>query len=341
MADSILAAPLGAEWLAHRFDEATGDFRFVAYDRAERGAVPFLTDDHLPERSWRTLSRREAQAIHQRAPVHFIFHSGFCCSTLLASCFDLPGLASAFSEPMILNDIVGWRLRGAPPDAVGATLTDALHLLGRPFPGDQAAIVKPSSVVNGLGAAMLAIQSQARAVVMHAPLGDFLISIAKKGLDGRHWVRELFVRLRSEGRMRTLGFTDVDFLGQTDLQIAAMAWLSQQAIFAELVARTPDRVRSLDSATFMAAPDRTVAETAGHFGLVLTEAQLVTIRKESLVRDSKSGRRFTAADRKKEYERMHALHGDEIDKVIAWTKEVAVNQGLTLNLAAPLLPDRP
>jgi len=339
MADNILArqAALGAEWLAHRFDEATGTIRFVDYDRQTRAAVPFLTDDHLPRRDYRSMTRDDARAIVQTAPVHFIFHSGFCCSTLLAACLDRPGLASGLSEPVILNDIVGWRMRGAPPEAIGPLLADALRLLGRPFPGDQAVVVKPSNVVNGLAAAMLAIQPKAHAIVMHAPLEDFLTSIAKKGLDGRRWVRELFVKLRAEGRVQTLGFTDLDFLGQTDLQIAAMAWLAQQSLFANLIAETPNRVRALDSTAFLAQPEAALTHAAAHFGLTLDPDQLAAMLGGPLQRNSKDGSSYSAADRAADYDRGRAAHGDEIAKVTMWANEVARTVGIDTKLGAPLI----
>ncbi|MBJ7439558.1 MAG: hypothetical protein JHD35_11100 [Sphingopyxis sp.] len=340
MADNILAnrAALGAEWLAHRFDETTGTIRFVDYDRQMRGAVPFLTDDHLPPRAFRSMTREAARVIGQVAPVHFIFHSGFCCSTLLTACLDRPGLASGLSEPMILNDVVGWRMRGASPDSVMSLLTDALRLLARPFPGDPAVVIKPSNVVNGLAAAMLAAQPQARAITMHAPLDDFLVSIAKKGIDGRRWVRELFVKLRAEGRVQSLGFTDLDFLGQTDLQIAAMAWLAQQSLFQSLISGAPDRVRSLDSTTFLAQPDTILTQAAAHFGLPLDSDQLAQILAGPLQRNSKDGRRFTAADRAADYDGSRTAHADEIGKVVLWTHEVARSVGLPATLGAPLTP---
>lgn len=329
---------LEAEWLVHRFNETTGGFRFVKYSRAERSGVPFLTDDHLPSRDWTEIPGDKARAIAQRAPLHYIFHSGFCCSTLLAACLDLPGLASSFSEPMVLNDVVGWRLRGAPPPAVGEALQDALHLLARPFAGDQAAVVKPSSVANGLANAMLALQPQSRAIVMHAPLSDFLLSIAKKGLDGRRWVREMFVKMRAEGRVQLLGFDDIAFLGQTDLQIAAMAWLAQQQLFAHLIAELKGRVRSLDSASFMASPQQAIAAAADHFGLILSAAQWAAIEEGPLRHDSKSGKQFTSADRKAEYDRMMDLYGDEVSKVVAWTAQVADSQNLPMSLSLPVVP---
>lgn len=340
MADSSsMATPvLGPEWLAHRFDESTGEYRFVEYSREERSNVPFLTDDHLPSRAYHALTPERASAMAQDAPVHFIFHSGFCCSTLLVSALDLPGLASGFSEPTILNDVVGWRMRGAPPEMVGRVLTDALRLLGRPFAGDQASVIKPSNVVNGLAKAMLAIQPQSKAVLLHAPLADFLISIAKKGLEGRAWVRELFLKLRAEGRVQSLGFTDLDFLGQTDMQIAAMTWLAQQCLFGELIAAAPQRVASLDSAAFMADRETALRQTAQHFGLDMSEQQLTAALTGKMTRNSKNGRSFNADDRKAEYDRMHAVHGDEIEKVIVWATQIATDRGMPVTLGSPLMP---
>lgn len=338
MTDRILAMPepLGPEWLAHRFDESSRAFRFISCSREERASVPFLTDDYLPPREWQSLSQRDIQAFRQQAPLHFIFHSGFCCSTLLGKCFDLPGFASSFSEPLILNDIVGWRLRGAPADGVAMALADALRLLGRPFPGDHATIVKPSNILNGLAMVMLAIQPSAKAVVMHAPLEDFLISIAKKGLDGRRWARTLFVKLRAQGCVQSLGFSDTDFFEQTDLQIAAMAWLAQQSLFGALIANHPDRVRSLDSGTFMSETQQTVRDVAMHFNLDLSNAQLASIVAGALTRDSKSGQRFDAADRAAEYGRMRPIYGGEIEKVTAWTHEVAAARDIAMRLPAAI-----
>jgi len=340
MTDRILAMPepLGPEWLAHRFDESSRAFRFIPCSREERASVPFLTDDYLPAREWHSFSQRDVKAFHQHAPLHFIFHSGFCCSTLLGKCFDLPGFASSFSEPLILNDIAGWRLRGAAVDDIAMALADALRLLGRPFPGDHAAIVKPSNILNGLAMAMLAIQPSAKAVAMYAPLEDFLISIAKKGLDGRRWARTLFVKLRAQGCVQSLGFSDADFFEQTDLQIAAMAWLAQQSLFGTLIANYPGRVRSLDSSAFMSETQRTVRDVASHFNLDLSNAQLASIEAGPLARDSKSGRRFDAADRAAEYERMRPIHGDEIEKVAAWTYEVAAARDIAIHLPAAIAP---
>jgi hypothetical protein len=329
---------LGPEWLAHRYDEATDQIRFVEYDRATRASVPFLTDQYLPAKPYKALRRNEALAMATMdAKLHCIFHSGFCCSTLLASCFDQPGLATAFSEPMILNDVVGWRNRGATPAAVGTLLNDALTLLSRPFAGDPVALIKPSTLLNGLAPAMMRLRPQARAILIHAPLRDFLISIAKKGIDGRLWARTLFLSMRREGLTRSLGFDDEAFFGQTDLQIAACAWLGQQAAFAALAEQHADRIRTIDSVQFLDQPEATIRKVAELFGLSLADEAVAAALAGPLQRNSKDRSSFSREERESEYSRALDLHGDEIRKVEVWPTEVAKATAIRLQLPAPLL----
>ena len=329
---------LGPEWVAHRYDETTDQIRFVDYERPVRKGIPFLTDQYLPARPFRALSRDEARAAAPAtAPIHFIYHSGFCCSTLLAACFDQPGLATRMSEPMILNDIVGWRKRGAAPAAVGSLLNDALGFLARPFAGDLAAIVKPSTLLNGLAPAMLRLRPDARAILIHAPLRDFLVSIAKKGLDGRLWARELFISMRREGLTRNLGFDDEAFFGQTDLQIAACDWLGQQALFTDLANNYPDRVRTIDSDAFLERPEDTLRAAGALFDLPLSDTQVDAARTGPLRRNSKDQSDYSDEARRTEYSTALQAHGDEVDKVEVWTAEVARVAGIRLQLPAPLL----
>ena len=329
---------LGPQWLAHRYDESSDQIRFVEYDRATRASVPFLTDQYLPAKPFAAASRASlGQVAPATAPIHFVFHSGFCCSTLFSSCFDQPGLATTFSEPMILNDVIGWRKRGAAPAPVGQLLNDSLALLSRPFDGDKAAIVKPSTVVNGLAMAMLRLRPASAAILMHAPLRDFLTSIAKKGIDGRLWARELFLSMRTESRMQRLGFSDEQFFGQTDLQIAASAWLGQQALFAELAAAVPNRVRTIDSKRFLDEPTESLRAAAKLFGLEFSGSQLEFAQTGPMQRNSKDGGTYDRAAREADYAAASASYGDEIIKVEVWAKIVAQTASIPLELPASLI----
>lgn len=338
MASSAATVTLAPQWLAHRYDEGHDAVQFVEADRALRRSVPFLIDEHLPgAKSPLVLSRRDALAqAGQPAPVHFVFHSAFCCSTLLVHALDVEGRASGLSEPQILNDMVGWRHRGAQPAQVGEMLHNSLALLARPFEAGEACVIKPSNIVNGLAEAMLKLRPGAGAVLLHAPLRAFVTSIARKGMWGRLWVRELLSKQLTDGLVQ-LGFEPRDHLLHTDLQAAAVGWLAQHKLFAMLAARWPDRVRTIDSETLIARPAESLRACSDLFELGLDDDQIDAAVAEVFSRNAKDGSAFAPGQRESERKAGEALHADEIDKVTTWAEAVARTAGVEMTLPSPLL----
>jgi hypothetical protein len=334
-----LAIAIDPLWLADRYDPMHDTVHFRAVARAQRDTAPFLTDAYLGTGTPVVVRRSEALAAPRvESSIHFIFHSAYCCSTLLARALDTPGVASTLKEPVILNDLVGWRWRGGTPAEVDAVLGDALALLARPFSPDEAVIVKPSNITVGLTTAMLEMRPAANALLLHAPLADYLLSIAKKGMAGRLWVRKLLSGLLKDSVV-DLGFSPDDYLELTDLQAAAVGWLAQHAHFTSLVADYGlARVRTLDSVTFLKRPADTLNRLAHFFGLALSTSDVAEIALGPAFQGhSKSGERYGPQDRLAEQHRERTLHADELAKVETWAKAVAANIGLSLDLSAPLL----
>ena len=329
-----------AAWLAHRYDPGNDAVHLVPVPRDLHRSAAFLTDDCFPA-GLEPLVVRRADAVAAApppAPLHFIFHSAYCCSTLLARAFDRPGWAMGLKEPVILNDIVGWRRRGGQGPDQASVLDDVLTLLARPFQAGEAVVVKPSNIVNALGPAMLALRPGARALLLHAPLRAYLASIAKKGLDGRLWVRTLLLGLLDDGLV-DLGFSNRDHLGHSDLQAAAVGWLAQQALFEAMAQRFgPERVRTLDSETLLQSPGPVMARLAALFGLPLdADALIEIVQGPAFTRHSKLETAFAADDRAREHRAASDLHADEIDKVARWAEAVAQAAGVPMRSSAPLM----
>lgn len=328
---------LAPEWLAHRYDEGHDAVHMVRADRVVRGAAPFLIDEHLDVSAPVVLARDDAlRAAPPASPTHFIFHSAYCCSTLLANALDIAGVATSLKEPQILNDMVGWRQRGADPARVGEVLAQSLHLLARPFEPGESVVIKPSNVVNGLASAMLRLRPDARAILLYAPLRSFLASIARKGMWGRLWVRELLSRQLVDGLVE-LGFEPRDYLLHTDLQAAAVGWLTQQRLFGMLATQWPERIRTLDSELLVARPAEALAAASSLFGLGLAPAAIAQIVENVFSRDAKDGKSFAPGQREAERKAGEAIHADEIDKVSAWAESVAANAGVAMVPPSPLI----
>lgn len=242
------------------------------------------------------------------------------------------------SEPVLLNDVTGFRLRGAQGSGVARAADAALRLLARPYGPGEAVVVKPSNLANPLAELLLALQDEARAVFLYAPLETFLISVVRKGLACRLWVRELLESYLRMGYV-DLGFEQSDYFRQSDLQVAAVGWLAQHAHFTRLVGKLgPARIATLDADRMTQDPAAALAAVAGHFGLGLGSGAIAEIVAGPIFgQHSKSGQAFTAADRSAQYAAARAAHGEEIGMVLEWSRQVADAAGLALDPPNPLL----
>lgn len=328
--------------MAHRYDPGHDAVHFIPVTREDHRSATFLTDDHLPPGLEPLVVRRQdaLAQVGSPAPLHFVFHSAYCCSTLIARAFDRPDWAMGLKEPVIFNDIVGWRRRGGQGPDMASVLHDVLTLQSRPYSPGEAVVVKPSNIANGMAAAILTLRPQAQALLLFAPLRTYLASIAKKGLDGRLWVRTLLLGLLDD-KLVDLGFGPRDYLSQSDLQVAALGWLAQQALFARLVGQFgPERIRTLSSATLMRDPSDAMARMWAHFGLPLApEALAEIVAGPAFTRHSKLGTAFAAAEREAEHLAAEEIHRDEIDKVIHWIHVVARTAGVALIPPSALIPE--
>ena len=315
-----------AEWLAHRYIESEDRVRFVRVARARHAEAPFLTDDCLGELgSAHDVPAADCLAQARPGPLHFLFHSAFCGSTMLVRGLDRPSVAMGLSEPVILNDVVGFRRRGAESRAVARAADVATRLLARPFGPGEAVVVKPSNVLNPLAELLLALRADARGVFLYAPLETFLLSVARKGLGCRLWVRELAEGYLAEGLLAPLGLSPAELFRQTDLQVAAAGWLAQHLHFARLAEKLgPARLRPLDAERMTAAPAAAVSAVSGHFGLRLAAAEAEEMAAgPAFTRHSKSGAAYSAAARASDYAAARAAYGEEIEVVLAWAEKLA------------------
>lgn len=327
-------------FLAHRYDDARDEYHMRLLDRPAHDAATFITDEYLGVADdIIPLKRDEAiAAVKRDNPLHFIIHSAFCASTMLARGFNLPGVSMGLKEPVLLNDIVGYRRRGAPPAAVAERLDHGLHMLARPFPGDRAVVVKPSNVFNALAPLALTMRPDSKAVLLYAPLQVFLVSVARKGLWCRLWVRELLEGLIIDGLV-DLGFEPRDYFRQSDLQVAAIGWIAQQRLFQQMIDKFgTERIVSLDSESLTADPEKALKSAARHFGLEVPDAAIEG--HAAFTTHSKFGGSFDTADRAAEHGAAADAYGDEIEKVLIWAEAVAETAGISLELPAQLIPNQ-
>jgi len=240
--------------------------RAVFLDRRFVGAAPKSAPIPIGQLD---ISRVKSAA----GPVHFIFHTGFCCSTLLARALDIPSVALGLREPGVLVSFAQHWSNARQAAGALTALELTLDLLSRPLAAGETQIVKPSNVCNHLLPEVLHLRPDAKVLLMYSSLGDFLAAIAKRDIQGRAFARQVFQGFSSAIPL-DVTFAPEEQMMQTDLQVAAQLWLMQMSFFNAVAAHYgPARVRTLSADAFLANKAEALTHVGEFFGLGLSDAQ--------------------------------------------------------------------
>jgi hypothetical protein len=327
-------------WFPHHLRTDSGTIEFVHLTRAAHRGVTFLADDYFDSSLTRvTLPLRDAvpaAAALPQQPLHFIFHSAFCGSTLLTRLLDIEGVSMGLKEPAGLNDLADVLRRSGRRIDIRPTLAALLTLYARPMSAGEVMIVKPSNVANAVIDDALALRPDAGALLLYSPLPAFLRSLASKGLFARVWARKLGFALAMLPEIDP-GFSDQDRWLQTDLQVAALGWLQQQAQFARLVRTHGSRILTADSTSLLADLPNAMARLADFFGLDRAALKAAANSPARFEDSKRHGLAFDAEARASAQATAQAAYGDEIDKVVTWAEAVARHCGVPMTLDCTLL----
>ncbi len=244
-------------WMPHTIDRARRAVQFQRIPRATLGEPGFLAD-RTPatpaDACW--VSFDDVAAMQPATgPLHFIFHTAFCRSTLLVRALNHPGLAAGLAEPRIIVALVN---AGEDRQRLAGPLLD---LLSRAGEGEQAVFVKPTNHANAVVPLLMDTRPDARAVLMTNPLPSFLNAVMRKGLMGRRWGRQLYAEMQGYAGM-DFGMPPAEVFAMTDMQAAGLAWFLNQRFLAQLADRYGDRVRVLDGDRFDTARAETIRALA-------------------------------------------------------------------------------
>lgn len=330
---------LDPHWLPHTYDVQGANLTFVDVPREQRDRLMFLSDEHFAgnfrKLAFPVAAIAEEVKSAERAPLHFIFHTSFCCSTLLARAFEMPGVSAALKEPDVFINL-GNRLIRSNDKPNRDRLELVLRLLERPFKAGERVVVKPSNFGNRLIDIILAERPDSRAVLLYSDVGTFLRSLLKRGMFGRIFGRRLFNQLSNWTSLR-LGYSPDEVFEQTDVQVAALAWLMQIHHFdAIATAFGPSRVMVLDSSSLLEDPVTALDEVQALFGMNLDRSKVEAIAAGPVfAKHSKfSDRDYGAEEREKEHRAVSDANSEELEMVVQWIKAIAAR------FEVPLRPGR-
>jgi hypothetical protein len=331
---SVRDVALDPDWLPHTYNLEGTELTSVFVPRPARDELMFLSEEHFNGKFRKVTFAAPAVAAEansaSRATLHFIFHTSFCCSTLLAKALNVPGVAASLKEPDVLIHLAN-RLIRSDDSANRQRLELVLRLLERPLARDETVIVKPTNFANRLIDPILTLRPEARAVLLYSDVETFLRSLLKRGMWGRITGRKLFRHLADWSQL-DFGFSPADILEQTDVQVAALAWLMQIHHFDRIARDYPDRVMVFDSTSLIADPAATLQTAQVLFDLNLDKGDIQKITAgPAFSKHSKfSEVDYSAETREQDHKAVTEAHADELAMVVEWIKAVAVQVGVPL-----------
>ena len=328
-------------WLPHTYDVGGSMLTFVQVPRESRPQLMFLSDEHLktdfPKLAFSASDVAAAAREARQAPLHFIFHTALCGSTLMLKALEIAGRSQGLKEPDVLINLANRLIRSDDP-ANRERLHLVLRLLARPFDQGEVTIVKPSNFANRLALPALQSRADSRAVLLYSDVGTLLRSILRRGMWGRIWGRKLF---RSAANWTSLdfGYSEEEIFQLTDLQALGLGWLMQMHEFAQLARHLGERVLIINSSDFLADPAATISDIARLFELGLDEQSIAEITRGPIFRHHSkfTDQEYGPDQRATDQNAAEAANRDEVEMVVKWVETVAAHMNVDLDPASTFL----
>jgi hypothetical protein len=329
------------EWLPDALDAGRGVIRFSRIGAGALRREAFL--DARKENA--VVARAEARidAIEPfapaAAPAAYIFHSAFCGSTLLARALDHSGRSLALKEPNILLDLANAR-RVHPAyrsdEAFRRHAEIVFRLVERRRAPEERIVVKPTNLALPLAPVVMARGSPV--LFLYGTLREFLLSILKKGEEGRAFGRKMF-NIFALDRTPLGAIEPRQAMSFTDLQAAALVWRHQIEEFTALIAAAP-RAASLDYASFVGSPAAYLCAASDFLGLDLPHAALHEAANGPVFKaDAKfAGKPFTAQTRHAANVDLESRHSAELTMITGWAEKSRLARDIALPLPKALAP---
>lgn len=258
----------------------------------------------------------------------YIFHIGHVGSTLLSRLVGAHRGVFALREPAVLrtfaqiNEEPEAKPRAWPDAGWDERLGGCLKLLSRTFEPQQIAVIKATSFVCEISAALLSRPANPKALMMFVSPESYLATI----LGGPNSRREaaLLTPSRLARLQRRIGADVGQATRLSEGEAVALGWACETAALAHSASAAAARVLRLDFDRFLAEP-LLLMTVLQHFGIDagLREVHAI-LRGPHMRRYSKAPEHaYDAALRREVLDEARAVHGEEIRRGLAWLDRAA------------------
>lgn len=257
-----------------------------------------------------------ARAAMPVASLAWLFHTSFCCSTLLARMLHVPPYQVVLKEPLVLRRLSDARHARWPLDDL---LEPTVRLLARPWDPCGAVVVKPTHAALNIAVDLIDASPGSRSVILTSSLEDFLISNLKKTPETRAKVPVLAERALQAGSFHAR--LPVGALAPPDLiAAAALQWAAQRELCTDIATAVgPQRLRILDAAAVLDDAQVTVWQCAQWLRLPVPRNLLAQRAADASQSNAKAiEARYDSGRRAADVRMIRAQFGSQIETALRW-----------------------
>ena len=297
---------------------ANGDITWLRLDEPGYVAASFLDErlvaaGHPSARTSAFVLEEAAALLPLRA--HYIFHIGHVGSTLISRLLGAHPAFFSVREPRLLRE--------AAPDS--RYLPQLLAALSRTWRPAQRAVIKPTSMANGLAGRILGGADQPHAVLLYVTPLNYLRGILG-GPNSRREAQALAPpRLRRLQALAPALETHVPLTLRSEGELIAMNWLCEMATLQAAAVACASRTLWIDFDVFLGAPAAALRQIFCALGVDPLGADIDALLAGPLMRQySKAPEHaYDAALRNEVLLSAEYEHGPEIRRGMAWLNGMA------------------
>lgn len=315
-------------------DAARKELRFCRMTPESYRQSPFLDHRIVKPESWSQAipldELTDWEIPPHSDPVHYIFHSAFCCSTLLTRYLDNLRTGLTLREPHSLYlaaSLLRFRGTGILPELEPPIWERSYRfirrLLARRYAPSDAVFIKPSDGCNNLATDLLSAHPDNRGIFLYSTLERFLVSTLKVA-ERHEWAR-IRVRELSLDQMRTTGRVVADPSTLDLPQTVALVWLYHTSSYRRM-ANSPvgEHLVAVDSQALMEQPETALDKILHHFGVSVERERIAAaIADPDLTIHSKeTSMPYSNELREREFQQARHEFQEGVESGLKWASQV-------------------
>jgi len=314
------------DFYLHRFNFQDNQASFLTMDRVAFKTSPFLDNriksvSSRPDNIALDTCLSSYNAISQHRPPKIIFHTAYCCSTLLSRALDINDHTLVYREPVALHQLaVMKRRRQQFPDHYplwDRYLDFTLQMLAKTWEPTETPIIKATDSCNNIISEISAMTDNTSVILLYSKLEDFIASNLKS--DGRRKFLKNFVMRSSRDAIHQPLLGSIDASALNDAQSATYVWMVQILLYIDAI--NLKNCRTLNAEDLLENPSKYLLHASQHFDLSLDRDDINKILKSPVWNKHAKDlgkTKFNSKDRYKEKENVINENKIEVQDAIEW-----------------------